>query len=75
MFTKVYAGILQSEIPLGGLGRALSAEERNRLVRHGITCGEGHIVVRLAVNTPKLGRLYQPDESAEQHQPMELVLS
>lgn len=75
MLPKVQEGILNAEIPLGGSGRALTADERSKLLRAGVACSERHIVVRVAVNTPGLGRLYEPTYTAERHAPMELFVS
>ena len=78
MLPKQQAGILDAEIPLGGFGRPLTAEERSKLLRAGIPCSERHIVMRAAVkavNTRRLGRLYEPTYTAGRHAPMELFLS
>jgi hypothetical protein len=58
-------GILDSEIPLGGSGRRLSAGECRKLRERGVTCDERYVVVRVAVDTPLLGHLYAPVYTAE----------
>lgn len=75
MSTQVYTGILQFEIPIGGWGRPLTTAERSKLFRYGLPCSEEHIVVRIDVNSPGLGRLYEPNDSPEQHHPLEVVVS
>ena len=60
-----HLGILESEIPVGGNGRRLTPAECARLREHGIACKETYIVVRAAVDTPRLGYLYQPAYTAE----------
>lgn len=75
MLPKIQTGILDSEIPLGGFGRRLTAKELSKLLDAGVPCSERHIVVRAAVNTPRLGRLYEPTYTAERHAPMQLLLS
>lgn len=58
-------GILEAEIPLGGKGRKLSAGECRKLRERGVTCDERYVVVRVAVDTPRLGHLYAPIYTAE----------
>ena len=58
-------GILESEIPLGGSGRKLTAAECRKLRERGVTCDERYVVVRVAVDTPRLGNLYAPIYTAE----------
>lgn len=53
-------GILEAEIPFGGNGRRVTQAECARLREQGIACQETYIVVRSAVNTPRLGYLYAP---------------
>ena len=53
-------GILDTEIPFGGYGRRLTAAECTRLRAQGVACKETYIVVRAAVDTPRLGYLYAP---------------
>ena len=55
-----HLGILEAEIPIGGSGRRITAGECARLREHGIFCKETYIVVRSAVDTPRLGYLYAP---------------
>ena len=57
-------GILESEIPFGGYGRRITAAECARLREHGVACKETFIVVRSAVDTPRLGYLYAPAYSS-----------
>lgn len=75
MFERVYTGILQSEIPVGGMGRPLTAAECSKLLRHGVTCDEAHIVVRLDVTSPGLGRVYTPVRTHELHAPLGVIVS
>ena len=75
MLPKLHSGILDAEIPLGGLGRSLTINERRKLAEAGVACSERHIVVRAAVHTPRFGRLYEPIDTAERHAPTELLLS
>lgn len=75
MLSRIQRGILDSEIPRGGRGRPLTLAERRKLARAGIKCTARHIVVRLAMHTPMRGRVYEPDDSAEAHHPLELVVS
>ena len=72
---KFHTGILDAEIPFGGLGRPLTAEERKKLISAGVSCGERHIVVRVAITTPRLGRLYKPTYAPERHAPMDVFLA
>jgi len=53
-------GVLESEIPFGGYGRRITPAECARLRTQGIACQETYIVVRSAVDTPRLGYLYAP---------------
>src|SRR5512146_1193955 len=53
-------GILESEIPFGGYGRRITPAECARLREQGVACKETYIVVRAAVDTPRLGYLYEP---------------
>ena len=53
-------GILESEIPFGGYGRRITPAECARLREQGVACKESYIVVRAAVDTPRLGYLYEP---------------
>lgn len=62
---KRHLGILDSEIPLGGRGRRLTADECRKLRERGVACDERYVVVRVAVDTPKLGHLYEPVYTAE----------
>jgi hypothetical protein len=57
--------ILESEIPVGGYGRRITPAECARLREHGVACKETYIVVRAAVDTPRLGYLYEPSYTAE----------
>lgn len=75
MFEQVYTGILRSEIPVGGMGRPLTAEECSKLLRYGVTCSEAHIVVRLDVASPGLGRVYTPVPTHELHEPLGIIVS
>ena len=75
MIPRIHSGILDDEIPLGGLGRTLTPGERSKLASAGVHCGERHIVVRVAVNTSMLGRLYEPVYTAERHAPMAILVS
>lgn len=75
MLPTIHCGILDAEIPLGGLGRPLTEDECRKLIRVGVPCSERHIVVRAAVDTPRLGRLYEPTYTPESHAPMELLVS
>lgn len=59
--------VLESDIPLGAFGRHLSTEECLRLRERGIACDEEYLVVRAAVDTPKLGYLYKPAKTAERY--------
>ena len=74
MLPNIHNGILEAEIPLGGLGRSLTLNERRKLAEAGVACSECHIVVRAAVHTPRLGRLYALTDTAERHAPTELLL-
>ena len=60
-----HLGILEAEIPFGGNGRRITPAECARLREHGIACKETYIVVRSAVDTPRLGYLYAPSCTAE----------
>ncbi|MDA8107996.1 MAG: hypothetical protein M0015_05120 [Betaproteobacteria bacterium] len=62
---KRHQGILDSEIPLGGRGRRLTANECRKLRERGVACDERYVVVRVAVDTPRLGHLYEPVYTAE----------
>jgi hypothetical protein len=53
-------GILDAEIPLGGAGRRLTSGECRKLRERGVICDERYVVVRVAVDTPRLGHLYAP---------------
>jgi len=53
-------GILETEIPIGGYGRRITSSECAKLREQGIPCQETYIVVRSAVDTPRLGYLYEP---------------
>jgi len=75
MSSQVYTGILQSEIPMGGMGRSLTAEERRKLSRYGVPCSKKHIVVRLDAASPTLGRLYEPSSAVELHAPLDIIIS
>lgn len=75
MRRRLHIGILDAEIPFGGFGRPLTAEERKKLVSAGVSCGERHIVVRVDLTTPRLGRLYKPTYTAERHAPMDVFLA
>ncbi|MDA8109888.1 MAG: hypothetical protein M0015_14850 [Betaproteobacteria bacterium] len=66
--------VLESDIPIGGLGRPLTPSERCRLGELGIVCTERHIVVRLAVDTPRYGRLYEPTYAPERHAPTAVIV-
>jgi len=55
-----HLGVLDAEIPVGGFGRRLTPAECAKLREHGIVCTETYIVVRAAVDTPRLGYLYAP---------------
>ena len=68
------AGVLETDIPLGGSGRRLTLPERGRLYSFGIACTERHVVVRIAVNTPRLGRLYEPTYMPERHVPTAVIV-
>jgi hypothetical protein len=57
--------ILETEIPVGGYGRRITPAECARLREHGVACKETYIVVRTAVDTPRLGYLYAPSYTAE----------
>lgn len=63
---KRQSGILEAEIPLGGRGRRLTASECEKLRARGVACDERYVVVRVAVDTPRLGHLYEPVYTAEQ---------
>ncbi len=67
-------GILESEIPLGGWGRRLTAAECRKLRERGVPCDERYIVVRVAVDTPGLGYLYEPVPAPERHARVGVVL-
>ncbi|HVB47508.1 MAG TPA: hypothetical protein VNF69_03865 [Burkholderiales bacterium] len=67
-------GILDSEIPLGGSGRRLTAPECSKLRQRGVSCDERYIVVRVAVDTPGLGYLYEPVHAPERHARVGVVL-
>ena len=60
-----HLGILETEIPVGGSGRRITPAECARLREHGVACKETYIVVRTAVDTPRLGYLYAPSYTAE----------
>ena len=60
MHSVRHLGILDSEIPLGGAGRHLSSAECRKLRARGVECDERYVVVRVAVDTPRLGHLYEP---------------
>ena len=68
-------GILDSEIPFGGYGRRLTPAECDRLREQGVACQETYIVVRSAVDTPRLGYLYAPAYStAERFSRIEVLV-
>lgn len=66
--------VLDTAIPVGGLGRPLTPSERRRLSEHGIACTERHIIVRLAVDSPRYGRLYEPTYAPERHAPTAVIV-
>jgi len=53
--------VLNSEIPVGGFGRALTSSECNKIRSHGYTCSQRWIVVR-AYDSPQHGILYYPSK-------------
>lgn len=67
-------GILEGEIPLGGFGRRVTSTECARLRDHGVTCRETYILVRAAVDTPRLGYLYAPLYTAERFARIEVLV-
>jgi len=68
-------GILESEIPFGGYGRRVTPAECARLREQGVACKETYIVVRAAVDTPRLGYLYEPAyTSAERFARVDLLV-
>ncbi|MGH8738952.1 MAG: hypothetical protein ACREU5_12065 [Burkholderiales bacterium] len=69
-----HLGILESEIPLGGFGRRVTPAECARLREYGITCKETYIVVRSAVDTPRLGYLYAPLYTAERFARIDVLI-
>ena len=69
-----HLGILDAEIPLGGFGRHVSPTECARLREHGVACKETYIVVRSAVDTPRLGYLYAPLYTAERFARVEVLV-
>jgi hypothetical protein len=66
--------ILDSEIPVGGYGRRITQAECARLREQGVACKETYIVVRAAVDTPRLGYLYAPSYSAERFAPIDVLV-
>ena len=75
MLPRIHAGILDAEIPFGGYGRSLTGEECSELNREGIPRTDRHIVVRTALRTPRLERLYEPTYTTDRRAPMELLVS
>ncbi len=69
-----HLGVLESEIPFGGYGRRITAAECARLREHGVACRETYIVVRAAVDTPRLGYLYAPCYTAERFAPIDVLV-
>jgi len=69
-----HLGILESEIPFGANGRRLTPAECARLREHGVACKETYIVVRTAVDTPRLGYLYAPSYTAERYAGVDVLV-